>query len=134
MKFFKRTQAFIETYKRPRRILGSVIVLVLSLVVGVLAGYQTFGVALKERALDKEINWLQRRIAKFSEDNAGIQDEIRRAHSEVEVERRAKAELGLQKPDEKVAVVILSASGTPSEAPQAKTFWEKLGSILLFWR
>lgn len=122
MKFFK-----------PGRILGSGIVLVVSIAVGVLAGYQTFGVALKERALDKEINRLKRRIAKLYEENAGIQDEIGRAHSEVEVERIAKAELGLQKPDEKVAVVILSASGTPKEAPQAKTFWQKLGSILLFW-
>ncbi len=134
MAFFKRITTFIKSHKGPRRIFGSGIVLLLAMAASIVVGYRALEVTLRERSINNEVRLLREQIAKLREENARIQESIGRAHSKEEVEKTAKAELNLQKPGEKVAVVVFSATLTPSAEPKPKTFWERLSSIILFWR
>jgi len=88
------------------KIFNSKIFLIIILVIFLFAVYFLVKISFRRNQVDQKIAELEKQAEKIKKENAAIEKLIEYLEDPVFKEREARLKLGLQKPDEKVVVII----------------------------
>ena len=84
-------------------------------------------------SIKKEINGLEKEIQTLEEKNSQISSSLDLSNSDFYRERQARLMFGLQKPDEKVAIIVLDANNQ-EVAPENTSLPQKQINPIKWWQ
>lgn len=134
MRFFQQLADILEKYRDPRAFFSSKVTLTAAVLLSLFVSYHAVKLTIRAREVRRESAAIQRQIAEVRKEITELDKEIAQVHSRDVVERVAKEELNLKKPDEYVAVIVLSDLATTAEGVANQGFWEHLKSLIFFFR
>ncbi len=96
------------------------------LVIGGLLIYSNFKVAKRRQELNLKIKELNEEISVLEEQNKEFQKGLEFGLNEASLEKQARESFQLQKPGEKVVVVVATPSPSPGSVQEKESWWRKL--------